>query len=87
MSKCDSQTLAGGCTITFLQKAIRALARVQRKRYNACNNPHKEIPMAEKAQVQRLKRSVAEWNEWRMAQPDDFYPDLRGADFNHVDLG
>ena len=43
--------------------------------------------MAEKAQVQRLKRSVAEWNEWRMAQPDDFYPDLRGADFNHVDLG
>jgi hypothetical protein len=43
--------------------------------------------MAEKAQVQRLKRSVAEWNEWCMAQPDDFCPNLRGADLEGADLG
>ncbi|HJP32920.1 MAG: pentapeptide repeat-containing protein [Candidatus Latescibacteria bacterium] len=42
--------------------------------------------MADSELVQRLKRSVEEWNAWRRDQERDFEPDLTRAVLNNVDL-
>ena len=41
--------------------------------------------MADREQVERLKRSVEEWNEWRQEHPD-IRPDLSFADLRHATL-
>ena len=46
--------------------------------------------MAEQEQIERLRRSVLEWNEWRRQQPE-IRPNLSdafllNADLNHADL-
>jgi hypothetical protein len=61
---------------------------MQRKRYNAYHtaNPHEEYrQMADAEQLERLKRSVDEWNKWRRKHPE-IYPDLSEAKLSHVDL-
>ena len=76
----------------------------QCKRYNAYHiaTPHEEHDaMAVPEQVERLKRSVEEWNAWRQEQPDihrysgtnRFWESLFGrvdlsfADLSHTNLG
>lgn len=41
--------------------------------------------MADQKQVERLLRSIDEWNLWRLQQPD-LIPDLSGADLSRADL-
>ena len=41
--------------------------------------------MADTEQVERLKRSVAEWNQWRQEHPE-IRPDLSGADLSSANL-
>src|SRR5436305_13494770 len=42
-------------------------------------------PMAKKEQVELLKRSVPEWNQWRKEHPD-IGPDLSSADLSSANL-
>lgn len=51
----------------------------------ADSNPPSGI-MADPKQVQRLKKSVEDWNEWRRQQARDFEPDLTRAGLNNHDL-
>jgi uncharacterized protein YjbI with pentapeptide repeats len=62
------------------------LAYVQKKSYNAHQQQHKEHnPMANQEQLELLKHSVQEWNQWRREHPE-IYPDLSHADLSNAYL-
>lgn len=42
--------------------------------------------MADQEQLERLKRSIEEWNQWRQEQSYDFCPDLSLANLNNINL-
>jgi uncharacterized protein YjbI with pentapeptide repeats len=50
-----------------------------------CTSKEEGAAVANPKHVEILKKGVAEWNEWRRANPT-IYPDLRGANLNNADL-
>jgi hypothetical protein len=61
------------------------LAHIQYKRYNEQQQCKEDDPMAVQEHVERLTRSIDEWNQWRREQPD-VQPDLSLANLTRADL-